>query len=60
MCSVSLHMRADVVERRQAIVFRLLALRAAGRLHSDSVNAAAESLGVGGAERVAMAGRRRL
>jgi putative transposase len=39
-------MRADVVERRQAVVTRLLDLRAAERLHSEIVRAAAESLGV--------------
>ena len=39
-------MRAEVVERRQAVVCRLLALRAAGRLHNQTVRAAAESLGV--------------
>jgi transposase InsO family protein len=41
-----LHMRAEVVERRQAVVARLLALRADGRLESQVVRAAAESLGV--------------
>jgi putative transposase len=46
-CSLWLHMRADVVERRQAVLSRLLALRAAGRLQSDVVSAAAASLGVG-------------
>ena len=40
-------MRAGVVERRQAVLSRLLALRAAGRLTGDVVRAAAESLGVG-------------
>jgi hypothetical protein len=35
-----------VVERRQAVVSRLLALRASGRLQSGVVRAAAESLGV--------------
>jgi hypothetical protein len=44
--SVSLHMRAVVVERRQAVVVRLLVLRASGRLHGDAIRAAAESLGV--------------
>jgi len=39
-------MRAEVVERRQAVVVRLLALRADGRLASQVVRAAAESLGV--------------
>ena len=39
-------MRAEVVERRQAVVSRLLALRADGRLQSQVVRAAAESLGV--------------
>jgi hypothetical protein len=45
--SVSLYMRAKVIERRQAVVSRLLELRAAERLHSEAVRAAAESLGVG-------------
>jgi putative transposase len=40
-------MRAHVVERRQAVLSRLLALRAAGRLHGEAVRAAAEGLGVG-------------
>lgn len=40
-------MRAEVVERRGAVVARLLALRSSGRLHGDAVRAAAESLGVG-------------
>jgi putative transposase len=39
-------MRAEVVERRQAVVARLLALRAGGRLHREIVRAAAESLSV--------------
>src|SRR5437764_777402 len=39
-------MRAEVVERRQAVVSRLVALRADGRLQSQVVRAAAESLGV--------------
>ena len=39
-------MQADVVERRRATVRRLLALRADGRLHNASVDAAAASLGV--------------
>ena len=45
--SVSLHLRAEVVERRQAVVARLLGLRVSGRLHGDAICAAAESLGVG-------------
>jgi putative transposase len=40
-------MRAEVVERRQAVLSRLIELRADGRLHSEVVCAAAESLGVG-------------
>lgn len=40
-------MRAEVVERRQAVLARLVQLRVAGRLHSEAVGAAAESLGVG-------------
>jgi putative transposase len=40
-------MRADVIERRQAVVSRLVALRAEGRLHRAMVRAAAESLDVG-------------
>jgi hypothetical protein len=39
--------RADVVERRQAVLARLVAVRAADRLQSDAVRAAAASLGVG-------------
>jgi hypothetical protein len=40
-------MRAVVVERRQAVVARLLVLRASGRLHGEAICAAAESLGAG-------------
>lgn len=40
-------MRADLIERRQAVVKRLLALREDGKLHSAAVKAAAESLDVG-------------
>jgi putative transposase len=40
-------MRADVIERRQAVVSRLAALRADGRLPGAAVKAAAESLEVG-------------
>jgi putative transposase len=43
----ALNVRADVVERRQAVLSRLVALRAAGRLQSNAVRAAAASLGVG-------------
>jgi hypothetical protein len=39
-------MRAEVVERRQAVVSRLLALRDAGKLRSAMVRSAAESLDV--------------
>jgi hypothetical protein len=45
--SVSLYMRAEVVERRQAVLSRLIVLRADGRLNGEVVCAAAESLGVG-------------
>ncbi len=41
-----LNMRADVVERRQAVVVRLADLRRDGRLTAESVRAAAASLGV--------------
>ena len=40
-------MRAEVVERRQAVLSRLVQLRADGRLNGEVVHAAAESLGVG-------------
>jgi hypothetical protein len=40
-------MRAEVVERRQAVLSRLIELRADGRLTGHVVCAAAESLGVG-------------
>jgi putative transposase len=40
-------MRAEVVERRQAVLSRLVQLRADGRLSGEVVHAAAESLGVG-------------
>ena len=56
----SLHMRAEVVERRQAVVARLLVLRAAGRLESQVVRAAAESLGVTERSGVALVGGWRL
>jgi putative transposase len=39
-------MQAEIVERRQAVVRRLLALRAKGKLRTVSVEAAAASLGV--------------
>jgi hypothetical protein len=45
--SVSLYMRAEVVERRHAVLSRLIQLRADGRLNGEVVHAAAESLGVG-------------
>ena len=41
-----LHMCAQNVEHRQAVVSRLLALRVSDRLHSAAVRAAAECLGV--------------
>ena len=46
MWSLWLHMRAEVVERRQAVVSRLHALRESGRLQGHAVRAAADSLGV--------------
>jgi putative transposase len=46
LCSVPLHMRSDVIERRSATVERLLELRAAGRLRSVTVQSAADGLGV--------------
>ena len=39
-------MQANVIERRQAVVERLLVLRGGGRLHTAAVRVAAESLGV--------------
>jgi putative transposase len=45
--SLLLNMRVEAVERRQAILARLMALREDGRLHSDIVRVAAASLGVG-------------
>ncbi len=39
-------MRGEVIERRQAVVSRLLTLQAAGRLHRAAVLTAADSLGV--------------